>query len=335
MKGLPYDMHLPDLPVSSVGFTALRNDPHSKPRLPNLQSLRDSGYTLIPWTGEHNMAFTAGADDRAFIVCQARPSQGFEGVFEGAHELMQAWSEKHHQKFTKEQCNHLRGHFPQLVTGIAHGGGRPKAMNWVLGTHEEALAELLAEPLIIRLAESASRNFNSFAPRLYHHYLTTLDKAVEHNPSLKRNFERSVFSCAAFNFPPSVATLPHRDSENLPFGWCVVQALGDFDPTEGGHLVLDDLRVVVEFPAGTSIYLPSATFTHSNIPVREGESRSSFTQYTPGHLFRWVENGCKTDSELTKSEKKEMKEKRKTRWINGIQMWSTLSEIREIGRAHV
>ena len=52
LKGLPYDIHLPKLPVTSVGFTALRNDPHWKGRLPNLQSLLASGYTLIPWTAE-------------------------------------------------------------------------------------------------------------------------------------------------------------------------------------------------------------------------------------------------------------------------------------------
>ena len=291
------------------------------------------------------MAITAGQDDRVFVMCQARPTTGFEGVHEDAHEFMQLWSVKNQAAFTTKECNHLRGEFPQLVTGIAHGGGRVKAANCVLGKHTNTMPELLGRPSIIRLAESASskcrfnrglayvltqyaiENFNSFAPRLYRDYRHTLDKAQKHDPSLKRNFERSVFSCAAFNFPPSVATLPHRDSENLPFGWCVVHALGNFDATKGGHLVLDDLRVAIEFPAGASIYLPSATLTHSNVPIGEGESRSSFTQYTPGHLFRWVENGCKTDSQLTAAEEKAMEEKRKTRWADGIKKWSTFSEL--------
>jgi hypothetical protein len=93
-------------------------------------------------------------------------------------------------------------------------------------------------------------------------------------------------------------------------------------------MVLDDLRVIIEFPAGTSIYLPSATIRHANVPIQPGESRSSFTQFTPGHLFRYIENGCKKDGDLTKEEAGAMEEKRKTRWLNGIKLWSKLSDLR-------
>ena len=102
------------------------------------------------------MAFTAGEDERVFVLCQARPTEGFEGVFEDAHKVMEDWSAKEQAKFTKEECDHLRGQFPQLVSGVAHGGGRTKAMNWVLGTHAQGISDLLAQPSIIRMAESAS-----------------------------------------------------------------------------------------------------------------------------------------------------------------------------------
>ena len=52
IEGIPSELHLPALPVSSVGFTALRNDPHSKGDLRSLQDLMDSDYTIIPWTAE-------------------------------------------------------------------------------------------------------------------------------------------------------------------------------------------------------------------------------------------------------------------------------------------
>ncbi|KAJ7738681.1 hypothetical protein DFH07DRAFT_966016 [Mycena maculata] len=75
-------------------------------------------------------------------------------------------------------------------------------------------------------------------------------------------------------------------------------ALGDFDPTTGGHFVLGDLKLVIEFPPGTLILIPSATLSHSNIPVRPGETRVSFTQFTSGGLFRYIDNGFRTEHEL-------------------------------------
>jgi hypothetical protein len=117
-------------------------------------------------------------------------------------------------------------------------------------------------------------------------------------PDLKRPFSGSVFSCAAFNFGPSVWTFKHRDVCNLPFGWCAVQSLGPFDATKGAHLVLWDVKLVVEFPAGALILLPSATIAHSNVPVQDGDERISFTQFSAGGLFRFVDNGFRTQDEL-------------------------------------
>ncbi|KAJ7916443.1 hypothetical protein B0H13DRAFT_1609392, partial [Mycena leptocephala] len=88
-----------------------------------------------------------------------------------------------------------------------------------------------------------------------------------HGRHLHRPFERSVFFCAAVNFGPNVWTFRHRDVLNLAFGWCAVQALSNSDATKGGHLVLWDLEMVVEFPALALILLPSATIAHSNVPV--------------------------------------------------------------------
>jgi hypothetical protein len=146
-----------------------------------------------------------------------------------------------------------------------------------------------------------------------------------------RNFARSVFSAAAFNFGPSVATYPHRDALNLPFGWCAVQALGHFDHTKGGHLVLPDLCLIIEFPAGTLVLLPSATLIHANTPIQSGECRASFTQYTAGGIFLYIENGFCTETELRvkhKAKYKEMQEKKKTCWEDGLKMWSTVDELK-------
>lgn len=72
-------------------------------------------------------------------------------------------------------------------------------------------------------------------------------------------------------------TFKHKDVRNCPFVWCAIQALGRFDPRKGGHLVLWDLKLIIEFPP---VLIPFATLTHSNIPVADGDVRASFTQYT-------------------------------------------------------
>ncbi|KAJ7722864.1 hypothetical protein B0H14DRAFT_3098397 [Mycena olivaceomarginata] len=141
---------------------------------------------------------------------------------------------------------------------------------------------LLCNPDVTRMATFASAAFRAWAPRLYAHYLDHNSKLAKAFPHLRRPFPKSVFSCAAFNFGTNVWTFKHRDVCNLPFGW--------------GHLVLWDLKLVVEFPAGALILLPSATIAHSNIPVQEAMSAISFTQFTAGGLFRFVDAGLRNAS---------------------------------------
>ncbi|KAJ3769587.1 hypothetical protein FB446DRAFT_623905, partial [Lentinula raphanica] len=86
----------------------------------------------------------------------------------------------------------------------------------------------------------------------------------------------------------------HRDSLNWPFGWCAITALGKYDPRRSGQLILWELKLVIDFPHAATVFIPSAVITHSNTPLAEGDNRMSFTQYTAGPIFRWVENGCRT-----------------------------------------
>ncbi|KAJ7103712.1 hypothetical protein C8R43DRAFT_906953, partial [Mycena crocata] len=158
------------------------------------------------------------------------------------------------------------------------------------------------------------------------------DALHHHLPHLRPNFKRSVFSSAAFNFGPDVWTFKHQDVLNLPFGWCAVQALGHFDPRKGRHLVLWDLELVIEFPAGATILFPSATIPHSNIPVQDGDERASFAQYTSGGLMWYVDNGFRTESELQGQDPaayERMWADKDARWAMGIGLFSTVDELLE------
>lgn len=173
-----------------------------------------------------------------------------------------------------------------------------------------------------------------WCPQLHGYYSDTLGKLFHCYPLLKRNFSRSVFPCATVNFGPHTCCYPHRDSNNLPFGLCSVTALGSYDHKLGGHLVLWDLKVVIEFPPGSTILIPSATLCHSNTPIQQDETRYSFTQYAAGGLFRWVEHGFQTEQARTKGWSKEQQKQDKLsgklRWEEGVRMFSTLEELRAL-----
>lgn len=150
-------------------------------------------------------------------------------------------------------------------------------------------------------------------------------------PSMRWNFAGSIFAAVTFNFGPRAICAPHLDFANLAWGWCAITTLGRFDPDLGCYLILWDLRVVIRFPPGSTILLPSALVLHSNVPVRSHEHRSSFTQYTAGGLFRWVRNGFKTDEAYELSTPRKEKAAREAedaqRWETGMKMFSVIDDL--------
>ncbi len=157
------------------------------------------------------------------------------------------------------------------------------------------------------------------------HYKDYNDKLFEEMPHLRRIFgEKSVFSAAAFNFGPRVCTTSHRDQLNLAFCWCAIQALGWFDPVLGGPPCAGRRQEVIEFPAGSLILIPSATLAHRNLPVRGHEVRMSFTQYCSSGIFRFVDNGFRTQDELRQADPQAyqaMMEKKKTPLAFCLSLW--------------
>jgi hypothetical protein len=148
------------------------------------------------------------------------------------------------------------------------------------------------------------------------------------NKKLRRNFlpTVSVFAAATFNFGPQTVTFPHLDFANLAWGWCAITALGDFDPDLGGHIILWDLKLIIRFPPGCTLFIPSALVRHSNTSIQAHEKRFSFTQYTAAGIFRFVDNGFRSDitinaSGLSAAEQAERVESRKRRWVEGLRMY--------------
>ncbi|KAJ7827602.1 hypothetical protein B0H14DRAFT_3466869 [Mycena olivaceomarginata] len=138
------------------------------------------------------------------------------------------------------------------------------------------LAGLLAQKPFRCIAGFANTLFQCYAPDLHAYYSHTMDKLHKWNSTLLHNFPRnvSVFAAATFNFGPRTVTFPHLDFANLAWGWCAITALGDFDPDCGGHLILWDLKLIIRFPPGSTILIPSALIRHSNTSIQAHENTS-------------------------------------------------------------
>jgi hypothetical protein len=137
-----------------------------------------------------------------------------------------------------------------------------------------------------------------YLPKLYDEYRRTLKGLLRHHSELQPNFANSVFAAATFNCGPNAVTVEHCDFLNNPHGMCGITSGGSFNHKTGGHIYLKQLKLVIEFPSGASMLIPSGAIDHGNTPIGSGETRCSMTQYTAGGLFRWAAYGYMSSKSL-------------------------------------
>ncbi|KAF5361324.1 hypothetical protein D9757_015172 [Collybiopsis confluens] len=206
--------------------------------------------------------------------------------------------------FEKKERQGRRGDSASRTVGFGYGNGRPKPLNYRISgsgdqesRNKDAIRKLLLNGGIRSISGFTNSLFNCFGHKIYREYKATLAEIVGRDPELNKNFPSTVFAAATVNFGPRSFWPPHMDADNRADGWCSDTALGNFNPDQGGHLVLWDLKLVIRFPPGSSILFPSALITHSTLPVQPEETRYAFIQYSSGGLFRWRENGFQADCE--------------------------------------
>ena len=283
----------------------------------------------------------------AVVVCVGRPEDpSYDQACANTHEALCSAGM---DAGPTAAVNPKRGRFPALNAGLCYGHGPPKPYNLQNRGHEELVQQLLDNPNIQRLAHAQSGGSSSssppflfvfllcllaalhlYHPKIYQHFHRRIVAVRRHCPTLVPNFARSVFCTCALNLGPEVVTHGHRDAMNCAYGFCVVTGLGKYNPRKGGHLVIKELRLIVEFPPGGQIILPSAVFEHGNTGIQQGETRTSFTQYSPGALFRYVDNGFRTENEFREqnpTEYADMVARKPLRWKMGLGLWSRTSEI--------
>ncbi|KAJ6459298.1 hypothetical protein C8R45DRAFT_1221437 [Mycena sanguinolenta] len=261
-----------------------------------------TGFLYVPWGGEVAIPIV-DSSRRNFALLGGKPRDlvGWQKVTDGASELMCSLLGQGH--FTNEDWHHRRANpdtpFPAVSRGLSHGGGQTRPgelQNHPINT--EITDKMLAHIFYQRIVGFTNCLVLVFASTLFEFCQSQMARLAEWDRSLRWPFESSIFAACTFNFGPRASTCPHLDFGNLAWGWCAITALGSFDADRGGHLILWDLKMVIRFPAGATILIPSAILRHSNVPVQRHEMRSSFVQYTAGGLFRWVRNGFMTDEDF-------------------------------------
>lgn len=171
--------------------------------------------------------------------------------------------------------------------------------------------------------------FAMSAPKLYRHYDSLANNIRSHYPELCLPHADSVFMATTINLGDKVVTRRHRDEKNLANGLCGVVSLGNYDYKHGGHLVLHEPKIILEFPPNWVIFLPSACIEHSNIGISDKEWRSSITYYTAGGLFRWVAYGYQCEGDVDPEQLQRIQEAGDTRWNEGIDLLSKVGNLKK------
>ena len=197
-----------------------------------------------------------------------------------------------------------------------------------------------SNPLLILRPVDA---FETYGQRNYNYMKHTVERirasydGPSSGPGLRKPYDGKVgvFPCRSFNLGGQAVTVPHVDEKNLAHSWCAVTALGCFDPSLGGHLVLWDFGLAVKFPPGSTILIPSALFVHSNASIQQGETRASIVQFAAGGLFRWSERGHMTEKEwagqATNEDHQRDRDKQASHWGDAVDMFTPLEELIDSG----
>ncbi|KAL0572706.1 hypothetical protein V5O48_009257 [Marasmius crinis-equi] len=225
-----------------------------------------------------------------------------------------------------------RGITETITWGISTGNGqKQKPQQLRQASKNQAVWDIiLNHHAFIRLSGWVSGLFVAWAPLLFLYYANTIAALLDSDSSLSRPFANSVFSAVTVNFGPNTITYPHRDLKNLAFGLCAITAFGNYDWTKGGHLVLFDLKLVIEFPPRTTIFIPSSVLCHANTTIQPEEERYSVVMFSAGGLFRWVEQGFQAANLYWKTKSAaERALKTAERWRSGLAMFSTLQQLRD------
>ncbi|TFK60708.1 hypothetical protein BDN72DRAFT_805483 [Pluteus cervinus] len=173
------------------------------------EELLDKGFKVVPWKGGQPQAIT-DKDGHAVVLIVGGPTDGADWG-QVVKQVAQTFASVRDDGlaagiFPKDTQSHRRGTFVALPVGVSHGNGRLKPGNLFHPPERKKLIQrLLDDKAIRRLACYQSSVFSFYAPKLYAQYCHALLRVFEHDHSLQRNFEDSIFPATSFNLGPGAS----------------------------------------------------------------------------------------------------------------------------------
>lgn len=151
--------------------------------------------------------------------------------------------------------------------------------------------------------------FAKYFPDLFDYYDTTMESACTLSPACEYLVKDLPFTSFTLNVGKQSVCNVHVDALNMVAGLCMVIPLGTFDHEKEGHLILHELKLVLELPSGSIILFPSAIISHENVGISPEKERQAFTAYTAASTFQWAHEAFDRVTKRSKSESKEYGDK--------------------------
>ncbi|KAL1939367.1 hypothetical protein VTO73DRAFT_9923 [Trametes versicolor] len=229
-----YSLAMEDVPVTKTAFTSTRKEATEEDRREyTKEELIARGFEYVPWDGRVPRPIL-DQHGRVFAVLAGRPRDtGWDEVNAQLQEILETTREAYRPQ--PKQTNHRRGTFTAVSCGFSYGGGQTYVRNVALDPDNQGVMDSLTQQKAVqRVANFGNSAMQLFAPRLYNYYDNTIQALCSQHTHLRRNFNNNVFANATFNLGPRTVSYVHADIQNLPWGWCAITAVGDFDPVCSG-----------------------------------------------------------------------------------------------------
>ncbi|VDB91472.1 unnamed protein product [Peniophora sp. CBMAI 1063] len=309
---------------------------HNMHKVTTVEELREMGIEELHWNGTDTLVLL-DAKDRIFAVLLGAPkglSNDERKSWEAAMaELATTLERLRAENQASFDMHHSRGDFAAFAAGFTGSNGKssPSNLKFENNGHRAVAEELLQDGNMRRLAGFASAALAYYFPLIYMHMCERLRALCEHDPSLRFPFGGiSAYPTITFNMGPVSITFGHNDGTNYAGIPCSITSLGSFNAGEGGHLILYDVGVYFQFPAGCTVLLSSAGLRHGNTPLASAEERRySVTQYCQGSLIRWVARGFRPSGSLSDAEKDAVDLEAGEGWASQYLRFSTWTSVAE------
>ncbi|KAJ7217556.1 hypothetical protein C8J57DRAFT_1254978 [Mycena rebaudengoi] len=239
-----------------------------------------SGFKYVKYV-DHRSRPLVDQDGKVFGVSAGHPDDPnwMANIHKPAVDAMKEATAK--CSISEEWAFHRRGNFCSLTGGDSHGGGQERPGALVNGVINAAILVSLMSV------------FANWAPDIFDYYVVHMHLFYQRYKHLSRPFLNGIFCACTFNLGPYTCALGHRNFANLAFGWCAITALGYFDYMKGGHLILWDCKLILEFPLAQRFSFPVQPYSTPTYPLQM-ESCAFLSLNTPqGAYFDGFSMGFK------------------------------------------